>query len=98
MKVFTHHRTLIWSLCASLMLLMGCATEDCHSMECSDLTKDSSLSTNGKSFTRCYLSDSPIETTLEDDSGKKFFDCTDSTQMTCLKPVVDAEFDYCDVH
>jgi hypothetical protein len=75
----------------------GCfETGDCRTVVCGKdiLAGDD---TNGRSYEKCFDSagNGLITTTLTDDTGEVFYECTDEVGKTCTSSSVDAQFAYC---
>jgi hypothetical protein len=95
-----------WSVMAWAVsvAVLGVVAPGCNggweTRNCADLIDgDTTLTTNGKTYEHQITcgSDGNCETSLKDDQGKVFFDCTDGQGQDCLSGVVDAEWAYCDV-
>lgn len=92
----TRTRGFLLGLAMLGLLLSGCAGADCKEHVCTEFA-NSDVMANGKHFTKCYAGGGPITTTLLDEAGKQFFECTDGASSTCTESTVNAEFSYCEV-
>jgi hypothetical protein len=102
-------KRMIRKICASLVAscaallwalsLGACDSGDCTPRQCDELVEDSSLTSNGREYTKCIscYSDGTCETVLKDDEGVEFYRCQDEPGASCLDSSVNTQFAYCEV-